>query len=311
MATISTSRPEQNSIAAIALRIGAISCFAFMSAMVKLGLEAGIGIIELVFYRCAFGLPPLLAWIFLSRNVEVWRTKRVRSHLLRVFVGLGAMALGYTSLRFLPLAEAVTISFAAPLFSVMLSAWFLNERVGRHRWSAVALGFIGVMIVMRPGGGDLAHIGVGLALLSALAAAVATILIREVGRTENTQTTVFWFTIISLIATGALMPFGAESHDRSEWLILLALGLAAGFGQLMLTASLRFAPVSVIAPFDYVQLLWAVLLGWLIWQKEPPASTWLGASVIIASGLYTLYREHVRGWNRPPPGPLGGAVGTD
>jgi drug/metabolite transporter (DMT)-like permease len=106
---------------------------------------------------------------------------------------------------------------------------------------------------------------------------------------------VLWFTGLSMLAVGALMPFYAELHEPRVWAILLALGFFGGVAQLMLTAALRYAPVPVIVPFDYVQLLWAVLLGWLLWDTHPPATTWLGAAVIIASGLYTLYREHKLG----------------
>jgi drug/metabolite transporter (DMT)-like permease len=119
-----------------------------------------------------------------------------------------------------------------------------------------------------------------------------TITIRQIGRTEGTQTTVLWFTILSMIAVGALLPFQATGHDACQWGILVALGLFGGLAQLLLTSSLRYAPVSVVTPFDYTQLLWAVLLGWMIFGTQPPGSTLAGAAIIIASGLYTLYREH-------------------
>ena len=102
-----------------------------------------------------------------------------------------------------------------------------------------------------------------------------------------------------MLAVGLLMPFHAEVHEPRIWAILLALGFFGGTAQLLLTAALRYAPVPVIVPFDYAQLLWAVLLGWLIWETQPPASTWVGAAVIIASGLYTLYREHKLGRDKP------------
>jgi drug/metabolite transporter (DMT)-like permease len=106
---------------------------------------------------------------------------------------------------------------------------------------------------------------------------------------------VLWFSLLSMLALGALMPFHARGHDGLTWTILVALGGFGGFGQLFLTSSLRFAPVSVVVPFDYTQLLWAVLLGWLLFASQPPATTLAGAIVIILSGLYTLYREHKLG----------------
>jgi drug/metabolite transporter (DMT)-like permease len=248
--------------------------------------------VELVFYRFAFGLPPLLLWIAWSGGWGAWRTRRPLAHLWRALVGLTTMVMAFSALRTLPLAEATTIGFAAPLFAVILSALVLKEQVGRHRWSAVIVGFLGVFLVTRPGGTVLEPVGLLLAVLSALGVGIVTITIRQIGRTEGTQTTVLWFTILSMIAVGMLLPFHAEPHDGRTWAILVALGLFGGVAQLLLTSSLRYAPVSVVTPFDYTQLLWAVLLGWLIFGSEPPGSTWAGAAVIIVSGLYTLYREH-------------------
>ncbi|MBX3561964.1 MAG: DMT family transporter [Sphingomonas sp.] len=284
----------------IALRLGAATCFGLMAAAIKLGHEAGIAVVELAFYRFAFGLPPLIAWMAITRNFGAWRTRRPLLHVSRGMLGLGTMLLAFSALAFLPLAESATIGFVAPLFSVMLSALILREPVGRYRWSAVTLGFIGVLIVMQPGGGTLPAAGLTLALLAALGVAAVTITIRSMGRTESVPTTVLWFTGFSMVVTGALMPFFAEAHDGREWAILAAIGLAGGMGQLFLTSSLRTAPVAVVVPFDYTQLLWAVLLGWLLWDTRPPAATWIGAAIIIASGLYTLYREHRLGREKPP-----------
>jgi drug/metabolite transporter (DMT)-like permease len=300
-----TTKPlEPNRLLGIALRIGAASCFGFMAAMIKVGDQAGVSLPELAFYRFAFGLPPLLAWMAWTRNFGAWRTARPLAHLSRGVLGLATMVLAFSALIYLPLAEAATIGFVAPLFSVMLSAMILSEPVGRHRWSAVAIGFIGVLIVMQPSGGNLPTTGLALALLSALGVAAVTITIRQIGRTESTPTIVLWFTLISLIATGLLLPFFGQAHDGWTWAILAMLGIFGGVGQLFLTSALRFAPVSVVVPFDYTQLLWAVLLGWAIWDTHPPATTWAGAAVIIGSGLYTLYREHALGRESPPAEPL-------
>ncbi len=295
---------KQNRLLGIALRIGAATCFGFMAAAIKLGDQAGVSLPELAFYRFAFGLPPLLVWIALTRNFGAWRTQRPLAHLARGAIGLSTMVTAFAALTYLPLAESATIGFVAPLFSVMLAAMILKEPVGRHRWSAVALGLAGVLIVMRPSGSHLPPVGLALALLAALGVAAVTITIRQIGRTESTPTTVLWFTIFSMLVTGSLMPLFGQMHDPGTWAILVALGLFGGLGQLFLTSSLRFAPVPVVVPFDYAQLLWAVLLGWALWDTQPPASTWAGAAVIVASGLYTLYREHKLGRDKPRPEPL-------
>lgn len=302
MATAS-ARPQQNRALGIALRIAATTCFAFMAAMIKLGYAAGASTVELAFYRFAFGLPPLLAWIGWSGNFGAWRTERPMAHAWRAVVGLSTMVTAFSALAFLPLAESTTIGFAAPLFAVMLSALVLKEKVGLHRWSAVILGFLGVLLVMRPGGTALPPIGLALAVASAFGVGVVTITIRQIGRTEHPQTTVFWFSLLSMLVLATLMPFHARMHGAGTWAILLALGGFGGFGQIFLTASLRFAPVSVVVPFDYTQLLWAVALGWLFFANRPPPTTWAGAAVIVASGLYTLYREHKLGRDRPKEAP--------
>jgi drug/metabolite transporter (DMT)-like permease len=295
---------KQNRMLGIALRIGAASSFGLMAAAIKLGSDAHVSVPEMAFYRFAFGLPPLLAWIALTGNFGAWRTKRPLAHLARGALGLATMVTAFSALTFLPLAESATIGFVAPLFSVILSALILGDAVGRHRWSAVALGLIGVLVVMQPSGSHLPPIGLGLALLAALGVAGVTITLRQIGRTESTPTIVLWFTLFSIAATGLLLPFFGAAHDGRTWAILIALGLAGGVGQLFLTSSLRFAPVAAVVPFDYSQLLWAVLLGWAFWGTQPAAATWIGAAIIVASGLYTLYREHKLGREKAPPEPF-------
>jgi drug/metabolite transporter (DMT)-like permease len=299
-----SAAPRQNRLLGIALRIGAASSFGFMAAAIKLAAARGVALPEQAFYRFAFGLPPLLAWILLTRNYGAWRTKRPLAHLARGALGLSTMVCAFAALAYLPLAEAATIGFAAPLFSVMLSALVLKEPVGRHRWSAVALGLAGVLIVIQPGSSHLPPLGLALALLAALGTAAVTITIRQIGRTEATPTIVLWFICFSILVTGLFMPVYGEGHDAATWAILAGLGLAGGLGQLFLTSALRFAPVAVVVPFDYVQLIWAVLLGWALWSTRPAPATWAGAAVIVASGLYTIHREHKLGRDKPRPEPL-------
>jgi len=291
-------RPPQRRLLGIALRIGAASCFGCMGGAIKLGYAAGASTPELAFYRFLFGLVPLLVWIRSSGAHGVWRTERRAAHVWRAALGLTTMLLTFSALSYLPLAEATTIAFAAPLFAVMLSAAALKEQVGRHRWSAVALGFLGVLLVMQPHGARFPPIGLALAIAGALGVGAVTITLRQIGRTEGTQTIVLWFTCLSLLGVGMMMPFYAHAHDGRTWLILLALGGFGGVGQLLMTASLRYAPVSAVVPFDYVQLLWAVLLGWLLFGDHPASTTAVGAAVIVASGLYTVWREHVLGRER-------------
>jgi drug/metabolite transporter (DMT)-like permease len=306
MATLTAPRPQQNRLLGIGMRICAATGFALMAALIKLGYDSGIATPEMVFYRFAFGLPPLLLWMASTRNLGAWRTRRPLAHLTRAVLGLTSLSLAFSALGYLPLAEATTISFVAPLFSVILSALVLSEAVGRHRWSAVAIGFGGVVIVMQPAGTALPAVGLTLALLAAFSVAGVTITIRQISRTEPTPTIVFWFSVFSIGAAALLLPFYGRAHDLREWLILAGIGTLGGTAQIFLTSSLRFAPIAAVVPFDYVQLLWAVMLGWSLWGTHPAATSWIGAGVIVGSGLYTVYREHRLGRDKPHPPPLEG-----
>ena len=243
---------SRHGLLGIAMRLAAATAFALLAALIKLASDAGIGTVELVFYRFAFGFIPLAIWIALRRDWGAWRTQRPGAHIGRAALGLLTMALTFGALAWLPLAEATTIAFAAPLLSVVLSATILREPVGRYRWSAVAAGLLGVVIVMRPGGGGapLAPLGLALAVAGARGVAGVTITRRQIGRTEGTATVVLWFTGLSLVASGLLMPFFGEAHDLDGWLLLAGVGIAGGLGQLFMTTSLRYASVSRVVPFD-------------------------------------------------------------
>jgi len=296
--------PGQNVVLGIALRLGATIAFGIMAALIKLASDAGASAPELVFYRSAFALVPIALWIVGSRRFHAWRTHRPLAHVGRGMIGLTSMFLSFGALTLLPLAEAVTLSFVAPLFAVALSALLLGEPVGRYRWGAVAIGLIGVVVVMQPAGSGLHPIGLVLAITGALSVASATIAIRQLGSTESAETTALWFTIFSMLASALVMPVFAQGHPGWLWGILVALGIFGGIGQLLMTASLRAAPVGAVVPFDYAHLIWAVLLGWLLWDTHPGATTWAGAAIIVASGLYTIYRERKLGRDKPRPEPL-------
>jgi drug/metabolite transporter (DMT)-like permease len=261
-----------------------------MAALIKLSFSHGASTPEVMFYRSFFGLPPLLAWIAWDRRWDAWRTQRPLAQLGRSVIGLGSMLMGFSALALLPLAEASTISFVAPLFALALSAPLLGERVGMRQWVAVAFGFIGVIIVMQPGG-DLPLVGTLVALGAALGVALVTVTLRSLSRTESTQTTVLWFTIFVTIVTGVLLPWTGSWHDLPTWLLLVAIGLTGGIGQIGLTGSLRFAPIATLAPLDYLQLLLAVLFGWWLFDAQPALSTLAGAALIIVSVLSTLPRR--------------------
>ena len=265
-----------------------------MNLLIKLSEARGAGLSEILFFR-QFGAALLVGTVVAAGpGIGSLRTARMPAHLLRAAIGLTAMALTFSAILMLPLAEATTIGFSMPIFATVLGALILGEPTGWRRWAAVAAGFVGVLIVAQPGGGHTPTLGVALGLGAALCTAFISILLRQIGRTERAMTTVFWF---SGLSTVALLPFflhAMQPHRPAVWAILLGIGLIGGTAQLAMTESLARGPVSVVVPMDYTSLLWATALGWLAFGTLPAAATWAGAPVIVASGLFIVWREHVR-----------------
>lgn len=265
-----------------------------MAAGVKLASNHGANVLEILFYRNAFSLPLIVGWIALGPGMAGIRVQRPRAHVSRAAIGLFSMVLNFEALRLLPLAEATVISFAVPFFATALSAWFLAEPVGRHRWTAIAIGLVGVVVVMQPGASHVPLVGAIVGILAALTVGIVTITLRQLGTTETATATVFWFALASTLVTAVAMPWFAQAHDPLTWGLLLWVGITGGAAQLLNTSSLRLAPVSALTPFDYTQLVWAASLGWIIWGTRPTTETWFGAAIIVASGLYIVHRERRR-----------------
>jgi drug/metabolite transporter (DMT)-like permease len=290
-----SDRPDAQRIGlGIALRVAAMACMAAMFAGVKWTAGQGIPVLEIIFFRNAFAFIPIALYILPTTGLRVLRTRRPLGHLTRSTVGLTGMVCGFSAAALLPLTEATAISFAAPLFMTALSALVLKEKVGRHRWGAVAVGFVGVLIMVRPSPTEFANVGVLFGLAGALGAAGAMIAIREIGRTEPGPTIVFYFTLAGMLVGLASLPFGWVAPQPFTLAVLVVMGLLGGVGQLLLTQALKVAPVAAVAPFDYTQLLWASIFGFLIWGELPRPVTVAGALVVASSGVYILYRETMR-----------------
>ena len=275
----------------IALRVAAMFCMAGLAALVKWCSGRGVPVLEIIFFRNAFAFVPVLLYVWRTSGFAVLQTRRPVGHLTRSIVGLTGMVCGFTAVSLLPLTQSTALSFSAPLFMTALSALVLREHVGPHRWAAVAVGFAGVLIMVHPDPTRMVSLGTLLALSGALATGGATTAIREIGRTEPGPTIVFYFTLAGMVLGLASLPFGWVIPDMTTLALLIAAGLIGGVGQLLLTEALRRAPVAVVAPFDYTQLVWASLLGFLVWGETPKIATLAGAVVVAASGVYILYRE--------------------
>lgn len=289
---------------AIGLRLLSVGLFALMNVGIKLAEAKGAALPEIMFWR-QFGATLLVGGIVATGpGVRSLATRRFGAHLSRAVLGLVTMGLTFGTLTVLPLAEATTIGFSMPIFATVLGALILHEPTGWRRWAAVFAGFVGVLIVVWPGmgagmgagagAGGFPPLGIATGLAAAAGTAFISILLRTIGRTEAPLTTVFWFSFLSLVPLGVAYCFTATSHPPLVWAILLGLGLIGGAAQIAMTRSLTLGPVSTVVPMDYTALLWATLLGWLVFDRLPAASTWMGAPVIVGSGLYIVWREHVR-----------------
>lgn len=283
--------PAERRMLAILLRLVNALALTVMFAMVKLAAEHGVGLFESVFYRQALAIPLIVGLVLAGPGIKSVKTDRPWAHVWRTLLGVTAMGFNFLTYRLLPIAEATVLLFTVPIFATILSALFLKEKVGRHRWGAVVLGFVGVLIVVRPGGSALPPHGVAAGLMASIVVSAVNITLRQIGRTESATTTVFWFTVMSVVPLSLAMPILGTAHDGYTFGILLMLGLLGGLAQLTSTAALRLAPVSVVLPIDYSSLIWAALVGWLMFQTVPSPTLWLGAPFIIGSGLYIVFRE--------------------
>lgn len=278
--------------------------FSVMNVLAKLLMDR-FPVNEVMFFRSLFALIPVCLVIhFANGFAATLRTRYPWGHLGRSMIGLSAMVATFWSFHLLPLGDAISLNFAAPLFLTALSVPLLGEKVGIHRWSAVLVGFAGVLIIVRPSG-DVLNLGAMLALGGALCTAVAMITIRQLSRTELPNTIVFYFTLLTTVMTGLSLPVSWITPGPLDLLLLLATGLCGGCGQLMLTRAYSLAPAAVVAPLNYASLLLAVGFGWLLWGEVPTGTMAAGAAVVMASGLYILYRETQRGTTVTKPLPAG------
>lgn len=290
----------------MALRAAAALSFSLMYALMKWAatlepVSAG----EMVFYRSLFGLPVVLFWVLSAKGgLASLSTRRPMVHVWRCALGVTGILLIFQGLKLLPLADATTIGFTAPIFATLLSILFLKEKVGRHRWTAVVLGFLGVLVMVRPGAeGAPPLAGLLFALGGAFVAAAVTVTLRQLGKTESATAIVFWFFVACATVGGVLTLIDGHRHSWAVLAVLAAGGLAGGLAQLLMTTSLQHAPVSALAPLDYLQMVGAVVLGWLLLSDAPTAATLAGAALIAGSGLYTAWRERVLHREITPPSP--------
>jgi drug/metabolite transporter (DMT)-like permease len=272
--------------------IASVFIFAVANAMAK-WVVADYPITEMVFIRCVFALLPAGVLVATHGGLSVMRTKRLKDHALRAASQFAGMLCIFTAFRMMPLADAVAIQFASPLFLTVLSIFLLGERVGLHRWSAVLIGFAGVLVMVQPGPGMFAN-GAIFALGNALISASVTIAMRRMSLTESTTALVVWQAVFTMLLSVCLLPFGWVTPDALGLFLMAGIGILSGVGQFCWTQAFRFAPAAVAAPFSYMAMIWAFGIGFVVWGDVPTLPLLAGGVVVAGSGLYILYRETVR-----------------
>jgi drug/metabolite transporter (DMT)-like permease len=284
----------------ISLKLLSALAFTLMSAAIK-HMSSRYPTGELVFFRSFFALIPLLIWLaWRSELPGALKTRNLRGHLKRGVIGSTGMFCGFAALQFLPLSDAVALGYAAPLGVVVLAALVLKERVRIYRWSAVTVGFVGVLIMLSPhlSGGALSKglqagpaLGAALGLAGAFCSAFASIEVRLLTKTESTGAIVFYFMLLTSALGLITLAFGWRMPDLTEAAMLVAIGVLGGFGQILLVQAYRFGDASLIAPFEYSTMIWAVLIGWFVFGEWPVWTILVGATIVIASGIYVILRE--------------------
>lgn len=297
---------EQQPAKGIALKLCAVMLFIVMSALIKAASEH-VPPGQAVFFRSLFAIPVILIWLALRHDLRTGlKVISPMGHVWRGVVGTTAMGMGFAGLALLPLPEVTALGYAAPLLVVVFAAMFLNERVGIFRIGAVALGLIGVTIILSPRLTTLSGpevqtaeaLGAILVLMSAVCAALAQIYIRKLVQTEKTAAIVFYFSVTATCLSLLTLPFGWVWPTMGEATLLVLAGLLGGTAQIFLTSAYRFADASVLAPFDYASMLFALVIGYVFFGEVPTEAMLVGAGLIILAGIIIIARERQLGLRR-------------
>jgi drug/metabolite transporter (DMT)-like permease len=281
-------KPERVGVG-IAAMVSAVTIFAVMDTIGKWLGMSGYNALQIVFLRYTFALIPVAIAVW-YHGVSSLKTDRPLAHIARGVLMAATLSMFFTGLRDLPLAEAIAIAFTAPLFVTVLSGPVLGEKVGRSRWMAVLVGFIGMLIVVRPGMATFQPQSLYI-LVSALTFSIGMLHTRRLTRTETNLAIYSYTTISAALFTLFFQPFVWRMPEVAHMPWFFTMGFIGGFSSFLIIVAYRNAPAAVVAPFDYLALLWGALLGWYIWQEKPDAAIWAGAAIIVLSGLYITWRE--------------------
>jgi drug/metabolite transporter (DMT)-like permease len=274
----------------MAAAAGAMLMFTIMNALAKY-LAVRHSVIEIAFWRNLIGCLPFLSLVFVFGRRDILRIKsKPRVLVGRALLGVFSLATTFAAYSLMPMAETATLLFTASLWAPVLGVLLLGEHVGRYRWTAVVIGFVGVAIMANPQG-DVNALCLALALGAALMQAVMGIMLRHLGGWESPETISLYFFLIGLSVTALAMPFVAVAPTWPEAPLLVAVGLAGAAAQWLLSVAYRHTPAAVVAVFNYTNLVWATLLGWLVWNEWPAPVVLIGATIVIGANLLIIWRE--------------------
>ncbi|ESY81973.1 membrane protein [Mesorhizobium sp. LNHC220B00] len=290
----------------IVLKIVSVAVFVGMQTCIKAAGDVPAG--QIVFFRSFFAIFPIIVFLTLKGHLATaFVTKRSFNHVARGVVGVGAMGLGFFALTRLPLPEAITLNYAQPLLVVVFSSVFLGETIRVYRWSAVAIGLIGVLVISWPeltllnsdeGLDDQEVLGVMAALAAAAISAVAMLLVRNLVQTEKTATIVLWFSSTASVLSLLTLPFGWQSLTSIQATLLILAGFCGGLGQILMTAAYRHAEASVVAPFEYTSMILGVVVGYFVFGDVTSPGTLVGGMIVVAAGIFIIWRERQLGLER-------------
>lgn len=290
----------------ITYKLISVLAFIVMFALLK-ATSAHVPGGQAVFFRSLFGIPVIILWLAMRHELRRgFYTKNPLGHFWRGFAGTIAMGLNFAGLAYLPLPEVTALGYASPLLTVVFAAMFLGENVRLFRILMVFTGLVGVLIVLSPrlsvldGGAanQTEAFGALLVLSGAVFAALAQVFIRKLVQTEQTPTIVFWFSVTACLLSLFTIPFGWVWPTGWEMTLLISAGLVGGVGQILLTSSYREADASLVAPFDYASMIFALLIGWFFFSEVPSLTVLCGAALIILAGILIIWRERALGLER-------------
>lgn len=288
---------------AVGLKLSALVLFTSMSALVK-ALSEDFPPGELVFFRSLFAIPVIIVWlIHRGELAQGFVVRKPMGHFWRGVLGTSAMGLTFTGLSLLPLPEVTAIGYATPIFTLILAAVMLGERIRMIRIGAVALGLLGVLIMIWPRLGSTqmevtATIGALCVLAATIARAFVQIHIRQLVKVDHPAAIVFYFSMTATLLSALTVFWGWTIPTRHQALILITMGLIGGVAQILVTSSYRFGQASMLAPYDYATMLFAIIIGYIWFDELPTVAILIGAALVIAGNIVVVWREHQLGLER-------------